>query len=207
MRYRLRLGLMAASCAVLLSFATSAATARRFSLNNPHFRISWPELRITIGGVTVRCPVRFEGAFHSRTISKVCGQLIGYIETAGVTEASCTNGGARVLSESLPWHVRYHSFTGTLPTITEIRVMVVGLRMSFNILGVTCLVATTATEPLYLEGDVEPNGELRIFISEEVNQIAFGGALCEFAGKARFAGIGEAFVGGTNERITVRLIL
>jgi hypothetical protein len=49
---------------------------------------------------------------------------------------------------TLPWHVQYGGFTGTLPTITSIRTNIIGF--AFRIrepFGVTCLARSTAAEP------------------------------------------------------------
>jgi hypothetical protein len=102
-------------------------------------------------GVTVSCPVTLEGTLHSRTISKISGLLIGYITRAIAGEASCTGGTARALAETLPWHVQYLSFAGTLPNITSFSAGVIraSFQVSASVLGsiVTCLYITSQTEP------------------------------------------------------------
>ena len=102
---------------VLLSGADRAA-ASRFSLSRSTFRYTFSELRMSVGGEegTLRCPVTLEGSFHSRTLLKTAGALIGYITRASVSEASCRGGVARFDATVLPAHITYESFAGTLPT-------------------------------------------------------------------------------------------
>jgi hypothetical protein len=71
-------------------------------------------------GVTLRCPLTMEGSVHSRTLAKVGGSLIGYITRAAFAESSCSGSTWRVRTETLPWHVTYLGFTGTLPNITYV---------------------------------------------------------------------------------------
>ena len=67
-------------------------------------------------GVTVICEMFIGGSFHTATMAKVAGALIGYINSASVS-AECP---ARVLRETLPWHIRYRNFTGVLPNMASI---------------------------------------------------------------------------------------
>jgi hypothetical protein len=62
-----------------------------------------------------------EGTFHSNTIAKVANSLIGYITRATFNTPGCVQeeGSTRalVLQETLPWHIRYSGFIGTLPNV------------------------------------------------------------------------------------------
>jgi hypothetical protein len=119
------------------------------------------------------CRVTFEGSFHSRTFSKVARALVGYITSAIVAEAGCTGGSARALPTTLPWHLQYASFTGTLPDITGIRLRVVGAGFQIQEPIVTCLYRTSEAEPLFVIAhrntetgrlglfEAEPNGGIR----------------------------------------------
>jgi hypothetical protein len=105
MRTRSKLLFAALTATVFLSFAVGSASARRFELSNQRFLAIWTSLEFTIEGLSpVLCPVTLEGSYHSRTLSKVSGQLVGYITAANVNGPLCTNGSATVLRETLPWH-------------------------------------------------------------------------------------------------------
>jgi hypothetical protein len=113
--------------AILLSLAVSSASARRLATSSSTFRGTWANLVFEeTSTLNVSCPVTLEGSFHSTTLSKVADSLIGYITRAVVAEASCRGGRARAKTETLPWHVRYESFVGTLPNITELKSRIVG---------------------------------------------------------------------------------
>jgi len=96
---------------------------------------------------TVECEVAVEGSFHSRTSAKTTGALAGYIINSNVVR--CRRGGATILRETLPWHVQYESFSGTLPNITAINTRVIGAswRIREPTFGVTCLTKSTTAEP------------------------------------------------------------
>ena len=81
------------------------------------------EFRGSMGSVA-RCNLTLEGSFHSRTIAKVVGALVGNITRASL--GGCTEGRYEPLTASLPWPLRYAGFTGTLPRITGIQYSLVG---------------------------------------------------------------------------------
>jgi hypothetical protein len=112
---------------VALGALVGTASARNLSISNQNIRATWTAMEFSnpSAGVLVRCPVTLEGSLHSRTIAKVLNSLIGFITRAIVGEGSCTGGTARVRTETLPWHVTYQGFTGTLPNILTIRTTVV----------------------------------------------------------------------------------
>jgi hypothetical protein len=131
MRLNTRLLLAALSATALLGIAVSVASAN-------HLEVLWWErgMRVTWGAANpmifgggnfeaeVRCQVTLEGTFHSHSYAKVEGTLLGYITAASV--AACTGGSARILTATLPWHVRYESFATALPLFTQITVRVIG---------------------------------------------------------------------------------
>jgi hypothetical protein len=121
MRTSVKLGLTALAAALLLSAALSTASASRLSVSNRNIRVTWSSLEFRSPIVTVRCRVTIEGSFHSATIPKMEGTLVGYITRATVDSANCTN--ATATAEGLPWHITYESFTGTLPRIETVRLL------------------------------------------------------------------------------------
>ena len=121
---RSKLLLAAFTATVFMSFAVGTASARRFELSNQRWLAIWTSLEFTVGSCEpVLCPVTLEGSFHSRTLSKVSGQLVGHV-TAAFVRNPCTNGTATMLSKRLPWHLRYDRFIGALPNITGIKASV-----------------------------------------------------------------------------------
>jgi hypothetical protein len=160
----------------LMCVVVGTASARSFSISNQSWRtiyhpylpeeplrepeqreqweISSPEI------VTYRCRLTLEGSFHSRSIAKIAESLIGYVNSATLGE--CPINDTRVLRETLPWHIRYRSFAGTLPSIVEFTTVIVGFAMSIREpFGVRCLGRSTATEPVFFRWTREAGGRWR----------------------------------------------
>jgi hypothetical protein len=143
--------MMAIVAAALLAAATSTASARRLEVSNQGIRAVWPNLVLAASSAgenpSVTCSVTLEGTFHSRTFTKVSGALLGYITRAITNENACRGSSsipgakATVLLESLPWHIDYLSFEGSLPNITGISLLLLGIAFRiFNLpLQATCL--------------------------------------------------------------------
>ena len=145
MRTSAKLALTALAASLLLAAMVSTATATRLSTSNQTIRATWDSLEFTFW-ITVRCKVTLEGSFHGRTIAKVARSLIGAITNAQVKAESCTNGTASAFNgveryngtttpNTLPWHLTYESFTGTLPNINSIRVLLQRFRLGFEAVG------------------------------------------------------------------------
>jgi len=210
MRTYVRLTLGAATAAVVLGAAVSSAAARRIEVSSQRFHQVWTAFSFKGEFATSTCPVTLEGSFHSKTTSKVAGQLVGYISRVTVGNSSCTSGHATVLTETLPWHITYQGFTGTLPRITEIHLLLVGAAFRFELLGASCLARTTTTEPaegwIFIEANTGQVRELR----PNPNRLIRNSAECLAGSTGRFEGISEVFAGGVESgnttRITVRLV-
>jgi len=125
---------------VLLGALVSSASAGKLSSSSQTVTALWRSMRFAGGFETVECEVRISGSLHTRTITKTVGSLIGYI-TEG-TILRCSRGSATINRASLPWHVRYRSFGGTLPNVTATSGTVVGIEFTARepIFGVTCTV-------------------------------------------------------------------
>jgi hypothetical protein len=146
---------VAATLALALGVLSSAATATRLALDSSTLRLVWFELRFEGSGgfFGASCQVTLEGSLHSRTISKVGSSLIGFVTRAAINEAACTGGRARVLAATLPWHLRYASFGGTLPDISRFTVTPVGISLLVEAFGfASCLY--TASPPLTFSREV-----------------------------------------------------
>jgi hypothetical protein len=212
MRTRSKLLLAALTATAFMSLLVGTASARRFQLSNQRWQAIWPLLSFETGAATVSCPVTLEGSFPSAILSKVSGQLIGYVTSAkvnGVRSACNETGSATVLNATLPWHIRYDRFIGALPSITEIRIQLIGARFQVNAGGVVCLAGTTAAAPGfgYVVRDVA-TGRANTLRADPSGRIPLGGEfLCGFAGQSNFRGTAEVFLqGSTSTRIVVTLV-
>lgn len=213
MRTRSKLVLGALAATVFMAFAVSSASAKRIELSNQTFRAIWTLLAF-IGeeaGIRVSCPVTLEGSFHSKTLSKVVNALIGYVTKAFVRgeNTACNNtGSATVLGTTLPWHLTYESFTGTLPTITGITVLLVGAAFRVHPNGAPeCLAGTTSANPG--QGIINAvSNVVQTLKADPTKKIPLGGSfICELAGNSSFEGTAEVFVlNSTTTRVTVRLV-
>ena len=124
---------------IILSALVGTSAAGRLSFSSQTFRAGFVSWKFNGGFGTTDCALTLEGSLHSRTIAKVAGSLIGYITRAGI--GICIGGSATILTASLPWHVRYRSFTGTLPNISAVLVNMFGVTFQIRepTFGITCL--------------------------------------------------------------------
>jgi len=124
----------------LFGALVASASAGRLEISALNARVTWARMSFSGGFGTIECEVVLEGTYHSRTINKTEGSLIGYVTAANITR--CARGGATVNRTSLPWHDRYRGFTGTLPSITGIAATVTGAEWTIRepTFGVTCTV-------------------------------------------------------------------
>jgi len=125
---------------VLLGALVSSASAGKLSSSSQIGTTLWRRMDFAGGFGTVECEVRLSGSFHTRTITKTVGSLIGYI-TEG-TILRCSRGSATINRGSLPWHRRYRSISGTLPNITGQAETVVGSEFTIRepLFGIICTV-------------------------------------------------------------------
>jgi hypothetical protein len=221
MHVRTKLLITTLGAAVVLAAAVGTATARRLEINNQFIRVVWNELKFVEGGgggPVFTCPVTLEGSFHSRTISKVSGQLIGYITRAALTRANCVlAGGAENIrflngveepTNTLPWHVRYDSFEGTLPAITGVRLQIIGFGWLVTMVGVSCLYKSTEAAPFFGNailnvGQVVTN--LRLREERTIPKFA-GGALCPNTVRYGSATASTVTLLGATTSIVIRLV-
>jgi hypothetical protein len=209
MRTRGKLALAALAVAITLGALVGTTSANRIALSNQTFRATWSSLGF-VGFASIRCHVTMEGSFHSKTLAKVAEGLIGYVTRATVDEGHCTGGSARVLQETLPWHIRFESFSGTLPNITVAwkRIVGAGWQVGANVLGapVLCLFTSTAASPLRGGANISA-GVVESLTLTETSQIprSSGSELCGTSG--RLAGTSASLtVLGTTTKITVTLV-
>jgi hypothetical protein len=153
-----------------LATSVSSSSASRLSLSNNAFRVVFSEPVGEPPPHIVLCAATLEGSFHARTFAKVVSSLIGYITRAAFREETCRGGRMRVLRETLPWHIQYESFTGTLPSITSISAKVIGMAILTEFAafpGSSCLIRTTAESPAKVIFPREAGGAISFRWNEE----------------------------------------
>ncbi|HKG40215.1 MAG TPA: hypothetical protein VKB25_14590 [Conexibacter sp.] len=135
-----KLLLAVVGASVLLGALVSSASAGKLSSSSQTNTVLWRTMNFAGGFGTVECEVRISGSLHTRTFTKTVGSLIGYI-TEG-TILRCSRGSTTINRGSLPWHVRYRDFTGTLPNITGKSGIIIGVEYSIRepLFGITCSV-------------------------------------------------------------------
>jgi len=221
MRTRTMRAASAVGAALLLAALVGSATAGKFSVSNRSIRATWTALEFSGGFVTIRCPTTLEGSFHSATIRKTVGALIGYI-SRGTVQRPCVNGLTWLFSEepnevlggtfrgSMPWHITYRGFSGVLPMPLGLNLEIVGMKFMVRALvsGITILCE-------YLTGPANGGsltGTLGIGVSGAVSGLTFDetrritsetGGLCPEVG---LGGTGNVRLLGASTAITVRLI-
>jgi hypothetical protein len=213
MQRHIRLLLAGLAATAILAAAVGTASAQRLSLSNQQIRVVWTSLELTnsITASTVRCAVTLEGSFHSRTIVKVRELLIGYITRANVQNNQCTGGRATILNETLPWHVTYQSFRGTLPRIEEILLNLIRAGFDIEIPGVNnCKAITSLANPARgIVRIITASGVVETLRADESASIPLSNAPGGFAcglGVGRFRGAAPVRLLGTNCSIVITLI-
>ncbi len=188
-----------------LAAAITNASASRLSISNRNIRVTWTSLELsnTITSEVLRCPVTLEGSFTESTIRKVLRALIGVISRA--TNGTCIGGTATIRQETLPWRLTYDGFTGTLPNITSIKLLLI--RAMFEIMNgvATCRAETTEEEPAVGIANLGASGEVSGLRAEEATRIRLRGGLCGL-GEGSFSGTGTVTLLGNTTQIRVTLI-
>lgn len=112
--------------AFVLALAAAVSTASR-GFQPSISTLSASSRAVTIsdseGLATVICELSLTVSLH-RTIAKARGTLVGFV--TGATARNCSGGRVTVLTGTLPWHIQYDSFTGTLPRIETISTQILG---------------------------------------------------------------------------------
>lgn len=196
--------------ALTLAIVIESASARNLSISNQNIRVVWTALELgntVISGV-LRCPITLEGSFTSATIAKVREAMIARVTRAAV--GGCTNGAATIHQESLPWHIEYRTFFGTLPRITGVGLLLTGAFFEIESEGNTCSGRSEEGEPLNGIARInESTGAVEGLTPEESARISLtngrGGILCSLA-RGYFRNTGTVTQLGNTTVITIRLI-
>ena len=160
MRNSSKLLLAALASMLILAFGASSASATRLEAGAPGTITNEGRLTFEEGGEGPRviCDVTKLLTVH-RTIPKTEGALVGYVREVRIAEP-CREGNAWILDRNnirtragaVEWHITYRGFSGTLPRITLVRIL---LKASFLIEAIVrCLYRGTRIEN-------EPLGNLR----------------------------------------------
>ncbi len=203
--------LLAALVAVaVLAIGVASASANRLEFSTNAIRWVWSSVKLSEFNNEAHCPVTMEGSLHSRTVVKTPGALIGYITRAA--KGVCTQEIAWLLTaadtgvETLPWHLRYSSFSGTLPVITRVRLAIVGMKYrQLSFAGAMCLYGSTEAGPAFVDLGREAGGAVTSAVFDETQGIpSEGGITCERLGF--LAGNGTMSVLGATTRVRITLI-
>jgi hypothetical protein len=192
---------------VVFGACASSSSANKLSLSNRNFRVVFGEPVGEPPPDEIGCAVTLEGSFHYGTMVKATNALIGFISRASLRPASCRGGKMTILAATLPWHVAYESFSGTLPRITQIATKVVGMGLlgEFeNFPGSSCLIRTTTEHPARAIFPREERGALS-FRWDETVFIPDTGGFC-FEPTLGVFGTASVTRLGNTSRITLTLI-
>lgn len=214
MRNRSKLLLTAIATTLIMAAAVTVASARQFTTSNQNARAVWTSIQFTsLGGlIQIRCNLTLRASFHYRTFSKT-RSLVGYITSAGITRP-CSGGEAWVLNGSerptntLPWHIVYDSFRGTLPRITGIRLGIIGGSFLLSGLGNQCQYTGTAPSPAFgIINLNESTGEGISLSADSTVTVPLAATLVgSCPANGAFAGTTSLLDEGEGSRITIRLI-
>jgi hypothetical protein len=184
-----------------LAAMAGAAAGRRIEASESLLYGLFTPLRMVSaeGSFSIACNITILATMISRTFSKVSGASIRRVGHVVVAEP-CTGGRARVLAETLPWDVRFNSFTGTLPSITSIRLQVVGMALQVEVLFGTCLYATSGAHPAMFDENLNAAGEATGIRALSEFRIPSQTGFCP---EARLEGTGTVVAG--TERSTTRM--
>ena len=188
MRSHTRPLVAAVAAGLVLAIAASTASAGRLRVSPTDLRIIWPSLTFASAGGGLTCPVTMTGSFHSSTIAKTTN-LIGHVTSAAAGTCQDADHSMVFLDETLPWHLSYHGFTGTLPLILTLLVRMGGVSVQVSGEGIFCLFNTTS-EPLRTYWELSTRtGQLGGSLFEEGNEIDLDDEfLCGVGGDGTFVG-------------------
>jgi hypothetical protein len=158
--------LLAVLAIATLAVATGSSAASRLRVSETQFRMNYREMIIGQSGTDLtRCPVTLDGSFHATTFAKVAGSTVARIRRAAF--GTCTNTQVTPLTETLPWTIRYQSFMGILPAITDLNMRIVGLTLRRPEMPL-CLLTATERSPAGILMERERGGAISIKSDEIV---------------------------------------
>jgi hypothetical protein len=130
---RNRLKQSAVLVAVMVGLMPSAAFANRSLNTTPGGALTGTSSGVATfyeeEAMTFTNAITLVGSIH-RAIPKVIGWLVGMITSCRGTLAETTFSEVRLAffcELSLPWHIRYNGFEGTLPNVSALRLIILNL--------------------------------------------------------------------------------
>lgn len=199
MRLRSKLLLASLTAALALCVAVASSSANRLSLSERGFRFTWTPITFIYEiseAHRANCNLTLDGSFHSSTFPKAPGTLIG-----SITRTSISTCGITVLTETLPWHIRYDAFVGRLPTIGELKVSFTGVALRVNEFG--CLAFSTVELPMRWLLEISRGAVGRVTADPTIGLLARG--LCE-SENFRYQGVATLTRPSSTTAIAVTLI-
>lgn len=198
---------------IALAMVVGNAQAAHLRISERNIRLTWTSLEFTntVNAETLLCPVTLEGSFHETTTVKTLGALVGYVTRASAG-SSCTGGTVSLHQESLPWHITYEGFTGTLPNIEILKLLLLNVFGEIRERGGnTCSFRTEAEHPFV--GSFVLNrttGRLESFALEPNTRVPLtngaGGIFCGLANGIFSGSSNTPTVLGSTTTLTVVLI-
>ncbi len=198
-----KLLLAALTATAIFGVVVSSASANRLSVNESGWRVTWTSLewRESIFGIGFRCPVTMEGSFHSATISKVTGGLIGNTTRVAIGTPSCTGGHMTMLTERLPWAISYQGFTGRLPNIESLKILLIRPAFKLEIADIVNCLSEPSRINAIIRGRIEASGSFKPETLSPEREVTRCGEL-----NLVFSGTGTVTKRGSTERFLIRLI-
>jgi hypothetical protein len=195
---------VALALAATLAVAVQTASAGRLSSSSSTIRNTFRTLIVAAGEVADTCELTLEGSFHTRTIAKSLGALLGYVTR--VETANCTSR-TTILRTNLPWHLTYEGFSGSLPNITLFFSLVRNAEFLIEFLGFRCL--SGGSNILARAVRNTSTGALTsVSVEETIPTRSGGGFGCPGAEErgGRLTGTGTVSVLGATTAVTTTLI-
>lgn len=184
---------------VLLGALVGGANARILSSSSQTWRATFRT--VTFNGVfgNIRCSLSLEGSFNARTIGKTAVSILyGHVNSANL--GPCATGTATILRATLPWHVGFYRYFGTLPNVTVIGLIIRTFSIRIREPFATCLATSSNESPAVLNLNRELGGA--------VATAELGGTIPTSCGATgSFESSRDPFtVSGSATRITITLI-
>jgi hypothetical protein len=180
-------------CAALMcacTLAVGAGVAAAETIEMPYgelgFTAKWASFEGEAFGTTIRCPVTLEGSFQEPGIQTATGTPVGTVNEARF--GACTGGTATAAAGSLPWHVKFSSFTGLLPNIASVKMNVTDAAIATVVIGLRCTIRASEAEPLRWNTTLVSHEAVATEVDPATVIRNEGESFCAFGGPARLRG-------------------
>jgi hypothetical protein len=139
--HRIMLRAAALAALVLLAGVATANANRAFTASPEAIAETSRSFtfRDVASGLEVICEVTLAKSFHAGAMPKARGVLYGFVTEARAAGCRSSLGLAAQARFLLMWHITYESFSGALPRITAVLVIVQEAQVLLRIGGTECL--------------------------------------------------------------------